>query len=133
MLVTKRLFRQNIKVALPMPMMTTLKRTNVARKACNYITASVEDCGNIMIGNCHSEEEIDKKKDEQIMKVLEVIKTNIKGWDSRKCPAVQQHIDNVRGKKTATFEASRQQRQSSSSISVSIQWLSAAAVVLTRL
>jgi len=72
----------------------------MARKACNYITASVEDCGNEMIGNCFSLEEVNTKKHHQIMEVLTVIKRNIKEWDSKKCPAVRVHIERQSSEKT---------------------------------
>jgi len=86
-----------------------------ARKACNYITASVEDCGNEMIGNCYSVEEVNTKKHQQIMKVLEVIKRNIKEWDSRKCPAVRVHIECVSGEKLVEVDASKQETQPAAS------------------
>merc|ERR1711936_1425815 len=86
-----------------------------ARKACNYITASVEDCGNEMIGNCYSVEEVNTKKHQQIMKVLEVIKRNIKEWDSRKCPAVRVHIERVSGEKLVEVDASKQETQPAAS------------------
>merc|ERR1711887_126049 len=61
-----------------------------ARKACNYVTAAVEDCGNKLIGECMTEEQVNTEKDRQIVSVLEGLSSN-EEWDSEKCPAVKAH------------------------------------------
>jgi len=62
-----------------------------ARKSCNYVTAAVEDCGNTLIGECMTEEEVNTEKDRQIVSVLEGLSSN-EEWDSEKCPPVKAHL-----------------------------------------
>jgi len=62
-----------------------------ARKACNYVTAAVEDCGNKLIGECMTEEQVNTEKDRQIVSVLKGLSSN-EEWDSEKCPAVKAHL-----------------------------------------
>merc|ERR1712055_399789 len=56
-----------------------------ARKSCNYITETIEDCNDIL-EDC---------MDEQYKNALENIEANIESWDSSKCPAVQRHNDRL--------------------------------------
>merc|ERR1719376_109223 len=67
----------------------------LARKSCNYLTESVETCGDKQVGVCFTQDEVDKKKDEQLKTALEQIKTNIPAWDSKKCPAMKAHLDRL--------------------------------------
>merc|ERR1712106_103412 len=60
-----------------------------ARKSCNYMTASVEDCGNKLVGECKSQEEVNAMKDDQLKAVLVQLKTSISEWDTEKCPATK--------------------------------------------
>merc|ERR1719318_498236 len=69
----------------------------MARKSCNYMTAAVEDCGNILIGDCNSEEDVIEMKDQQLKGILHQLQTNIEEWDSEKCPAVKSHIERMKG------------------------------------
>ena len=46
-------------------------------------------CGNKLVGVCHSQEEVNKMKDEQLKDSLEQVKANIPNWDSDKCPAMK--------------------------------------------
>jgi len=62
-----------------------------ARKSCNYVTAAVEDCGNTLIGECMTEEQVNTEKDRQIVSVLEGLSSN-EEWDSEKCPTVKAHL-----------------------------------------
>merc|ERR1711970_1609321 len=62
-----------------------------ARKACNYVTAAVEDCGNKLIGECMTEEQVNTEKDRQIVSVLQGLSSN-EEWDSEKCPPVKAHL-----------------------------------------
>merc|ERR550519_122232 len=62
-----------------------------ARKACNYVTAAVEECGNTLIGECLTEEQVNTEKDRQIVSVLKGLSSN-EEWDSEKCPAVKAHL-----------------------------------------
>jgi len=61
-----------------------------ARKMCNLETANLVDCPKILIGQCHTEEDVTK------MNFWEVIGENsfltIEAWDSEKCPAVKKQI-----------------------------------------
>jgi len=67
----------------------------MARKACNYMTESVEVCGNKLVGTCHTQEEVNKQKDEQLKEVLEQVKKGIPTWNSDKCPAMKDHLDRL--------------------------------------
>merc|ERR1711892_412452 len=69
----------------------------MARKSCNYMTASVEDCGNAMIGDCFTEEEVNEMKDGQFEGILDQLEMSIEEWDSDKCPAVKAYADRVSG------------------------------------
>ena len=60
----------------------------LARKACNYVTAVVH-CGNLLIGECRTLEDVNKLKDEQMKPTITHLESNIPGWDSEKCPAVR--------------------------------------------
>merc|ERR1712212_1402748 len=37
----------------------------MARKSCNYITATIEECTNKLVGDCATEEEVTDMKDEE--------------------------------------------------------------------
>jgi len=67
----------------------------MARKACNYLTASVETCLNKLVGVCHSQDEVNKIKDEQLEDSLKHVKATIPNWDSDKCPAMKAHEDRL--------------------------------------
>jgi len=69
----------------------------MARKSCNYMTAAVEDCGNKLIGECNSEEEVNANKDHQLKGILMQLKSSIEEWDSEKCPAIKDHINRMKG------------------------------------
>jgi len=81
----------------------------MARKSCNYLTQSVETCGNKLVGVCKSEEEVTKEKDEQLKVALVQIRENIPNWDSNKCPAMKAHEDRLKaaesGKPTGSATA----------------------------
>jgi len=65
-----------------------------ARKSCNYITETIEDCNDIL-EDCMDEAQLNSYKDEQYKNALENIEANIESWDSSKCPAVQRHNDRL--------------------------------------
>jgi len=65
-----------------------------ARKSCNYITETIEDCSDIL-EDCMDEEQLTSYKDEQYKNTLENVEANIETWDSSKCPAVQRHKDRL--------------------------------------
>eukprot|EP00091_Calanus_sinicus_P010705 TRINITY_DN2469_c0_g1_i4.p1 TRINITY_DN2469_c0_g1~~TRINITY_DN2469_c0_g1_i4.p1 ORF type:complete len:177 (+),score=51.30 TRINITY_DN2469_c0_g1_i4:162-692(+) len=67
-----------------------------ARKSCNYMTAAVEDCGNKLVGECKTEEEVTARKDEQLKNVLVKLKSSIAAWDSDKCPAIKAHVERMK-------------------------------------
>jgi len=67
----------------------------LARKSCTYLSESVEDCGNKLVGVCKSKEEVTKEKDEQLKAALVQVKENIPSWDSDKCPAMKEHQDRL--------------------------------------
>jgi len=68
-----------------------------ARKACNYLQASVEDCGNMLLGECNTPEKVAEIKDNQIRGTLKNLETSIHHWDSDKCPAVKASINRMKG------------------------------------
>jgi len=69
----------------------------MARKSCNYMTAAVEDCGNQLIGECNTAEEVTTMKDHQLKGILAQLQTTVAQWDSSKCPAIKAHIDRING------------------------------------
>merc|ERR1711868_339412 len=68
----------------------------MARKACNYMTAAVEECGDELIGDCYSEEDVINMKDHQLRNVLEVLEKSVEEWDTDKCEAVRAHVERVK-------------------------------------
>jgi len=70
----------------------------MARKSCNYMTAAVEECGNTLVGECVTEEEVTEMKDHQLKGILMQLQTSAEEWDSDKCPAVKDHIDRMKKK-----------------------------------
>merc|ERR1712179_141253 len=69
------------------------RRDWMARKACNYITATIEECTNGLVGDCATEEEVNDMKDGQIDGLLEQLSDTIQEWDSEKCPAIKAYLD----------------------------------------
>merc|ERR1712212_1191172 len=65
----------------------------MARKSCNYITATIEECTNQLVGDCASEEEVNDMKDGQLEGLLEQLSDTIEEWDSEKCPAIKAYMD----------------------------------------
>merc|ERR1712212_1106398 len=65
----------------------------MARKSCNYITATIEECTNQLVGDCATEEEVNDMKDGQLEGLLEQLSDTIKEWDSEKCPAIKAYMD----------------------------------------
>eukprot|EP00092_Neocalanus_flemingeri_P091234 GFUD01115642.1.p1 GENE.GFUD01115642.1~~GFUD01115642.1.p1 ORF type:complete len:190 (+),score=61.29 GFUD01115642.1:53-622(+) len=68
----------------------------MARKSCNYVTAAVEDCGNKLVGECNTEEQVTAMKDRQLKGNLVQLQTSLDEWDSDKCPAVKAHIERMK-------------------------------------
>merc|ERR1719466_61972 len=77
----------------------------MARKSCNYMTSAVEDCGNKLIGDCNTEDDVTAMKDEQLKSILEQLQQSVDEWDSDKCPAVKAHIDRAKGEDAETDDA----------------------------
>merc|ERR1712168_607956 len=67
-----------------------------ARKACNYLTASIEDCYGKLIGDCATEEDVNDMRDQAIPGVLGQLSGSMEEWDSEKCPVVKNHLDRVK-------------------------------------
>merc|ERR1712226_1242728 len=68
----------------------------VARKTCNYLTGSIEDCGNNLVeSGCVSQEEVDRMKDNQMAASLQQVKDNVQSWDSTKCPPVKSYLQRM--------------------------------------
>merc|ERR1712042_31144 len=66
-----------------------------ARKACNYLTASIEDCYGKLIGDCATEEDVNDMRDQAIPGVLGQLSESMEEWDSEKCPVVKNHLERV--------------------------------------
>merc|ERR1719300_933192 len=78
----------------------------MARKSCNYMTAAVEECGDKLVGECKTCEEVTALKDEQLKKVLQNVKSSVKEWDTNKCPATKAHMERMKAlEKGETIEA----------------------------
>ena len=66
-------------------------------KSCISLTNPKNDCKfcffqtclNKLVGVCHSQDEVNKIKDEQLEDSLKHVKANIPNWDSDKCPAMK--------------------------------------------
>jgi len=68
-----------------------------ARKTCNYLVNTIEDCGNgLMEDDCNTEEAVTAMKDTQIGKVLENIGQTVENFDSCKCPPVKAHLNRMK-------------------------------------
>merc|ERR1712142_676317 len=67
-----------------------------ARKNCNYLTASVEDCYGKLIGDCATEEDVNELRDQALPGVLGQLSESTEGWDSEKCPVVKNHLERVK-------------------------------------
>merc|ERR1712098_814080 len=67
----------------------------MARKSCNFLTDSVEECTTILIGTCHTEEEVVQDKDKQMKEALKQVNDFVPNWDSQKCPAAKAHLDRM--------------------------------------
>merc|ERR1711942_409924 len=65
----------------------------LARKSCNYMTKTIEECSEGMVGECMTEEEVNEMKDHQLEGILEQLSETINEWDSQKCPAMKAHLD----------------------------------------
>merc|ERR1711942_364332 len=65
----------------------------LARKSCNYVTKTIEECSEGMVGECMTEEEVNEMKDHQLKGILEQLSATINEWDTQKCPAMKAHLD----------------------------------------
>jgi len=65
----------------------------VARKTCNYITTSIEECPKELItGGCKTNEEVATMTDALMGQTLQQVKETVESWDSSKCPAVRSYM-----------------------------------------
>jgi len=69
-----------------------------ARKACNYITQSLDVCGNMLIGECNTEEKVLEMKDNQLENFLRKLNENLDDWESEKCPTVKAYLERKRAR-----------------------------------
>ena len=53
------------------------------------MSAAVEECGNMMVGACNTEEEVVVLKDLQYQGILNQLAEHVKEWDSEKCPVTK--------------------------------------------
>merc|ERR1712055_314997 len=73
----------------------------VARKSCNYMTAAVDTCGDKLVGNCYTQEQVEELKDDQIEKVMDQLKAAITEWDHEKCPPFKKYLERKKAKEDA--------------------------------
>merc|ERR1711890_220731 len=76
----------------------------MGRKSCNYLSAAVEECGNGLIGDCYSEEEVNQRKDTQVKGILKQLEATVEEWDSSKCPPVMAYLDREAAKEAGDAE-----------------------------
>merc|ERR1712142_25868 len=63
-----------------------------ARRACTFLTQSVTECGNLLVGVCNGRK-VKKLKNQQLVLVLKQVKKNVPNWNSEKCPATKTQND----------------------------------------
>merc|ERR1711892_495991 len=68
-----------------------------ARKSCNYMTAAIYPCTSLLLGECNSQQEVDKMNEQQLKGILKKLESTVEEWDSDKCPPVKQHIRRMKG------------------------------------
>ena len=61
----------------------------VARKACNYMTAAVEDCSNTLQPPCYSPDLATRMKEAQFDHALAGLQDTVEEWNSELCPAMR--------------------------------------------
>merc|ERR1711970_689651 len=59
----------------------------MARKSCNYLTDAVTQCGDHLVGQCYTMDQVDTMKNNQLSLIISQLETTVTGWDSAKCPA----------------------------------------------
>jgi len=69
----------------------------MARKSCNYMTSVVDHCTNMLIGNCHTWEEVVEMKDQQLQGIIQQVESSIDDWNSDMCPPVRAHFMRING------------------------------------
>jgi len=69
----------------------------MARKSCNYMTSAVDHCTNMLIGNCHTMEEVVEMKDQQLKDIIKQVQSSVDGWNSDMCPPVRAHFKRING------------------------------------
>ena len=48
-----------------------------------------KECGNKLIGECNTEEDVTALKDTQIESIIRLLEAQVEDWDSDKCPVVK--------------------------------------------
>jgi len=61
----------------------------MARKSCNYMTVAVEDCTNLLLGDCYGQKEVERMKKQQLKGILGKMEKTVEEWDSNLCPLVR--------------------------------------------
>merc|ERR1719154_43906 len=94
----------------------------------DYKTAAVETCGNKLIGECNTEEEVNANKDHQLTGILVQLQSSVREWDNDKCPAVKAHIDRLKGEEVSEVEAAQHKRPESEAVPTTAEVVSAEAI-----
>jgi len=63
-----------------------------ARKACNYLMEGVQECSDILYGECNTDQRVEEMKEFQTKSILQIIESTIPDWDSSKCPAIKKEM-----------------------------------------
>merc|ERR1712025_245420 len=95
----------------------------MARKSCNYLTDTIDKCGNILVG-CKTQAEVDKLKDDQFKENLDKVKEKLPAWDSTKCPAIKAHEERVKAAAAAQHNAEPQPDPTGSATTLTVSMLS---------
>eukprot|EP00091_Calanus_sinicus_P017109 TRINITY_DN36913_c0_g1_i1.p1 TRINITY_DN36913_c0_g1~~TRINITY_DN36913_c0_g1_i1.p1 ORF type:complete len:152 (-),score=41.86 TRINITY_DN36913_c0_g1_i1:197-652(-) len=69
----------------------------MARKSCNYMTEAVEVCNDLLLGECYTEEKVNRMKEQQLKGILKELESTVDEWDSDKCPPVWARVKSIRG------------------------------------
>merc|ERR1712215_347386 len=72
-----------------------------ARKSCNYMTAVLDTCMENMVGDCHTQEEVDELKYAKIEDLMDKLQTVVTAWDPEKCPPFKRYIEQKKAKEDA--------------------------------
>jgi len=74
-----------------------------SRKNCNYLNAIVDGCGDGLVGDCYTEDQVNERKDAQIKNSIAQLEGNDE-WDSSKCPPFVAYMERQAAKEAGEAE-----------------------------